>query len=232
MVLPQRLEQAFAHTQLLILTLFIVWAHNRHIHRRIRPCLPAILKEQFDESRLPMSYSELIPYLPTVIGVLLLVMYGFMRREVAKSLPAPEASAKATLIERLQAFLRLSAVEAGLATSTKRLAVVLALTSVAYAAAIGAWGPEVTGWSGLSATWWWLLIALGLNLVYARLRLRELRLRAHAVAQLKATEPQALEAYHLFADDRWYAQLGATGKYLIAAIICFMIAVVCAMCFW
>ncbi|WP_461214460.1 hypothetical protein [Lacticaseibacillus sp. GG6-2] len=174
-----------------------------------------------------MTYSALIPYLPTLIGALLLVMYTFMRREVAKSLPKP--ADKATLPDRLKAFIRLSASKPDLAQATKRVLVACCSTALAYAATFGAWLPEATGWSGLFATWWWLLLALALNIASLVLRQRELGLRAHAINALDANDRETL---HLRGDARWYAQLQATGKYVIAALVFFMIVVGCALILW
>lgn len=179
-----------------------------------------------------MTYSELIPYAPAIIGVLALILYAFMRREVSKALPTPEGTSKTTLDLRLKAYLRLAAVEPNLAQATHRYWAVVAATVLAYVGTFGAWLPEVTNWSGLFATWWWLLLALCLNVASIWLHHQVLTLQAHAVGQLADDHQDELKALHLFGDGRWYAQLQSTQKYLIAALVCFMLAVVACIVLW
>ncbi|WP_125707873.1 hypothetical protein [Lacticaseibacillus porcinae] len=179
-----------------------------------------------------MSISELIPYAPAILGVLALILYAFMRREAAKALPIPEGTPKAGLDLRLKAYLRLAEVEPKLAVATHRYWTVTALTVLAYVATFGAWLPEVTNWSGLFATWWWLLIALCLHLASVWLHHQVLTLEAHAVGALADDHQAELHDLHLFGDGRWYAQLQSTQKYLIAALALFFIAVICCMILW
>lgn len=178
-----------------------------------------------------MSISELIPYAPAVIGVLALILYAFMRREAAKALPTPDGTPKASFDLHLKAYLRLAEVEPKLAVATHRYWTVTGLALLAYVATFGAWLPEVTNWSGLFATWWWLLIALCLHIASIWLHHQALSLEAHAVGQLADDHQDELKALQLFGDGRWYAQLQSTQKYLIAALVLFMAAVICCMIF-
>lgn len=180
-----------------------------------------------------MTFLEYIPYVPAVLGVLLLVMYAFMRHEVTKALTKPAGVKQATLATRAQAYTLMANSEAGFATATTRYYTVAAATGLAYAATLGAWLPEATDWGGLFATWWWLMLALVLNIAALVLHQRVLSIQAHGIQKLQdSRKTAALTNAHLYGDSRWYAQKQATTKYLIAALVCFIVAVGCALYFW
>jgi hypothetical protein len=159
-------------------------------------------------------------------------MYAFMRREVARSLPTPKAATKATLESRLAAYLSLQDIAPGLRKATHRWGGTTIAAILVYVGAFGAWLPEATDWGGLVATWWWLLLALVLTACSVWLHLSVLTLQAQAIAQLREQAPQTAATLPLYGDGRWYAQLLSTGKYLLAAIGCLSIGIICILVLW
>ena len=77
------------------------------------------------------------------------------------------------------------------------------------------------------------MLALVLNIAALVLHQRVLSIQAHGIQKLQdSRKTAALADAHLYGDSRWYAQKQATTKYLIAALVCFIVAVGCALYFW
>ncbi|MCI1893433.1 MAG: hypothetical protein LKJ29_03295 [Lactobacillus sp.] len=172
------------------------------------------------------DYASVMIYGADALGLLALLIYGFVRHDLLKSRPTAEAKATLTArwVQRLKVMTALSGQEPQYLPSLSRWLRVLGLTGLFAAAGCGAFIAEASGWNGTYYSWYIWLIALALG-IWATIAWRNFeRRQLMATANLKHRRAEDYQALGLHADGRYVAQLMGTAKYLIAAQGFFMLS--------